>query len=381
MSKTTETAPSETQREKEHLKVLEEIYFDPKKPGSFSSAQTLLNETNKLLLANGKPKVPYKTVVRFLRGNETHTLHKEVQNQNYVTNPVKILSVYNAAEADLLSFVDLAEYNEGVKYVLTVMDLRSRYLWFKFQKGKTMEETTENFEKILKEISPNKFQVVRTDRGGEFGETFSKMLKAKKIKYFQQYSGKVKVPLMDRLHRTLGAKIAKIHHFQNTRDILKIFPQVVESYNNTVHKSLDGKTPKEVLDLKLGPAPKKPVLKIPEKRKFKIGDHVRLLDVKRGFVHAYRGRYTYEVFKVCKIVEKPGFRIQYYLESLSGEPILGSVYADEIQLIDYKPSELTRIEKVVGRKKIKNKEYLQVKWVGFPKSENSWIEASAVEDI
>jgi len=367
----------------EHRQVLKDIYFTPEKPGSFSGIHSLLREANKLLLSMGKPRVPYRSVVHFLKSEPTYTLHKEVKNQKFVTNPVKIGAVFHSCECDLLEYADLVEFSsERYKYVLTVIDVRSRYVWYKFQRTKTSSETAKAFASVLVDIEPNKWEVCRTDAGNEFmGREFQQLCKDRGIKHFRQLSGQHKTPIVDRFHRTLGERVMKAMHHKNSRDFVSIVPQIVESYNNSQHSRLDKKTPRQVMEMRLGAQPMTPVLDGKEKAVVKVGDHVRLLDIKDRMTHSYKGRYTKEVFIVDRVKEKPGFRTQYYLKSLSGEPILGGVYKEELQSINYTPSELSTIEKVLRKKRIKGKLQYFVKWEGYDKSHNSWVPAADLQDI
>jgi chromodomain-containing protein len=362
--------------EQQEEALFNKVYLTPENPGSFSGISALLNETNKLLLHSKSPKVSRKTVVHYLKSKDAYTLHKEARRQ-FVRNPIKIGPVYDYAQADLMSFIDLAKYNKGTKYVLTVIDTRSRFLWFKFQKSKTAQETAQKFQQILRDIKPHKFALVSTDQGKEFA-LFPSLLKTLGIRYFTQLSGEIKTAILDRTHRTIQNKLARAHTHFKSRDILKLLPKIIRSYNNTMHRSLNGKTPAQVLKLKLGSVKLKPVLQGKEKRKFKIGEHVRILDVKKDMVHGYRPHYSDEIFLVDRVREKTGFRTMYYLKSLSGEPILGGMYAEELQSVVYTPSEYTTIEKIVRKKRIKGKLHYLVKWQGFPKSDNSWIPATNV---
>src|SRR5579862_4184070 len=176
------------QSKQQQQDVLNKVFLTPELPGSFSGLSTLLNETNKLLLKSGsQQKVSQKTVEHFLKGQDAYTLHKELHNKrHFVRNPIKLGAVYDYAQADLMSFVDLETFNKNVKYILTVIDTRSRFIWFKFQKTKGSQETLDQFKLILKEIKPNKFNVLSTDQGKEFSQ-FATYLKQNGIRYFTQF--------------------------------------------------------------------------------------------------------------------------------------------------------------------------------------------------
>jgi hypothetical protein len=65
----------------------------------------------------------------------------------------------------------------------------------------------------------------------------------------------------------------------------------------------------------------------------------------------------------------------YRLKDLNNEPVSGIFYQEELQLIT--PEKRFRIEKILKRRANK----ILVKWVGYDKSFNSWINKSAAEPI
>ena len=68
-------------------------------------------------------------------------------------------------------------------------------------------------------------------------------------------------------------------------------------------------------------------------------------------------------------------RVLYQLESLSGEVIEGKFYQEELTLVLNQDEYL--VEKVLKKKGKK----LFVKWLGYPESFNSWINADDVTSV
>ncbi len=62
---------------------------------------------------------------------------------------------------------------------------------------------------------------------------------------------------------------------------------------------------------------------------FKIGDIVRIVSQKKKFQKEYEKIWTVEKFRIKAV--KYTAPIVYLLEDLSGEPILGTFYANELQ--------------------------------------------------
>ena len=103
--------------------------------------------------------------------------------------------------------------------------------------------------------------------------------------------------------------------------------------------------------------------------KFSIGDNVRITKKQNLFDKGYTQRWTEEVFKVSKI--QLTIPVTYKITDYNGEKIQGSFYEQELQ----KTSQSTfRIEKVLKRQGDK----CLVKWMGYPKSFNSWIDTKTI---
>ena len=87
------------------------------------------------------------------------------------------------------------------------------------------------------------------------------------------------------------------------------------------------------------------------------------------FDKGYTQRWTEEVFKISKI--QLTFQVTYKITDYNGEEIQESFYEQELQ----KTSQDTfRIEKVLKRQGDKS----LVKWMGYPKSFNFWIDTKAI---
>ena len=64
---------------------------------------------------------------------------------------------------------------------------------------------------------------------------------------------------------------------------------------------------------------------------YKVGDVVRIVSEKRAFQKEYEKGWTFEKFRIKAV--KYTAPIVYLLEDLSGEPILGTFYANELQSV------------------------------------------------
>ena len=93
------------------------------------------------------------------------------------------LEIDSLWEADLAFVQDVAKENDGVNYLLVIIDVLSKYVWVRAMKSKTDRSLLEAFDSILSEgRKPEKF---RTDKGTEFvNDSFQQYLKKKGIQFY-----------------------------------------------------------------------------------------------------------------------------------------------------------------------------------------------------
>lgn len=113
--------------------------------------------------------------------------------------------------------------------------------------------------------------------------------------------------------------------------------------------------------------------------KFKNGQFVRVSFQKRPFVKSYMDQFSTEVFKIVSIRLKQGIPL-YKLQDLKGENVEGYFYNSELLAIDKDEESLWFIEKVLKKRRHQGKLQYFVKWEGFPKQFNSWVDSHSIRD-
>ena len=78
-----------------------------------------------------------------------YMLHKPTR-QRFRTLPVLVFAIDELWVADLIEVGNIAKSNQGYRYLLTVVDVLSKYAWVEPIKSKTGKDVTAAFEKILK---------------------------------------------------------------------------------------------------------------------------------------------------------------------------------------------------------------------------------------
>ena len=227
------------------------------------------------------------------------------------------------------------------KYILTILDGYTRYAWCIPLKTKKGEEVAEAFKSIIKKSNrkPNKLWV---DQGKEFyNEHMYKLFKFKKNDILEkdengEYKNKIysvfnasKNPVIERFNRTLTNQLWKQFTIQGNQKWLKILPEIVNKYNNTIHKTI-GTTPALA---STNPSLVKVNLSneklAKDKQSFKVGDRVRIFKYKNKFEKGYKGYWTKEIFRVKEILKTNP--TMYKIEDLNDENVHGSFYANELQ--------------------------------------------------
>ena len=139
---------------------LENIYYDPEHPGSFSGVDRL----HRAVKSEGKHKISRKRLEEFLRTQETYGVHRK-STSKFPRPKVVVSGVGIQADADLADLSVLAWFNDGYKFVLVHIDVFSKYARTVPLRSKTAGEVSA-FRKVFE--SGGKTCKVRTDKGAEF---------------------------------------------------------------------------------------------------------------------------------------------------------------------------------------------------------------------
>lgn len=138
---------------------LRKIYFDPSHPGSFSGPQKLY----KVAKDEGKYNIGMHRIRTFLHNQESYSLHKPVRRR-FQRNHVVSAGIDDLWEADLFDMSKFQKWNEGIRYIILVIDTLSKYVWLRPLKQKTGHEVTEAFKDIMAKSGRTPQRLI-TDKG------------------------------------------------------------------------------------------------------------------------------------------------------------------------------------------------------------------------
>ncbi len=185
--------------------VFKEVYATPGEPGSFSGPEKLQQS----LVRERDLEVPIDKIKKWMKGNETYTKYR-IARRNFKRNPI------------------IASEIDGIKYLLVLIDIVSKFVWVEPLKSKSGPSVKLAFERIWDKTSrrPKKLQ---TDDGKEFlYKGVQDMLRKMNIVFFTVKSDK-KAAVAERVIRTLKDKIHRYLHEKHRKKYIDVLQELVAS--------------------------------------------------------------------------------------------------------------------------------------------------------
>lgn len=360
-------------------KLLNKLYQTPGESAAFYSAEKL----RRALAQKYNLKIPIKSVQAWLEKKYAYAIHKP-RRVNFERSPIIALHPDHTWQADILFLPELGNANKKFACVLVVIDVVSRFAWAQEMKSKSGLETTEAFINILKRSSPRVPQKLQTDKGTEFYNKHFKALMKKNAIVLYSTESDNKAAIAERFVRTLKELIYRYLEHSGTTKYVDQLQNLLQTYNSTYHKTI-GMSPSEVkeenLNRVLGTLYSHLWQSPARKLKFKIGDKVRLSNLKHPFRKGYKGYWTNEIFTVSSVSGSPLNHL-YEVTDYKNKRIKGRFYEKELQkasISDEDKSVYWRVEKIMRKKRVGNKLMYLIKWIGY--ADPTWEKAENVADI
>ena len=351
-------------------KILSEIYTDIKHPASFSSQERLYQAAKQF-----DPSITRKDVKSWARHETTYSLHRS-SRIHFPRRKTIVSSIDDQWQMDILSLIPLARHNGNYKYILTAIDIFSRFGFARGLKTKGGAEVSMALEDIFvtEQRQPHLIQV---DQGKEFyNHNVQSVLKKRNIHMFSVFSS-TKASLVERYNRSIRARLDRYFTENNTRRWIDILPDIIKNYNASKHRGI-------------GMAPKDVSIKNEEELwhkqygneflktsvgmfKFNIGDNVRIARIlSTRFAKEGEEKWTREIFtiKYRRATRPPTYKIT----DLQGDLIKGSFYEHQLQAVDMPPPDHQYLVDVVKRRKRMGKTEYFVHYRGWPSTFDEWID-------
>ena len=371
---------------------LYDLYYDEKKPGSYSSINSLFREVRKL----GRKDIKYNDVKKFLNQQEVHTIFSKVHRKK--KNPfLRSYSLHYLAEGDC-GYLDKKDknLNRGYAFFLVVVNVLSLKTYCEPLRSLKSSEVSKALRKIFKKLKVFHF---RTDGGSEFLGDSKAVYRDFGIKHYTNLTS-VHCPLAESRVKLIKRKLTKVMYAKNTRSWIKFLPDIISTINESASSKLNWHSPNEVED-KFSSAElyqlryhnrKRPENKKNEKSclvnykrynkeyKYKLGSVVRLTKVKTAFQREYSISNTLELFLLSTRKKMDGISM-YTVKSLSGEDLAGYVYDDEIVLVS-EPLKHYKIKRILDSNIAESGEkYYKVSWEGYDISQSTWLSESDLGEV
>ena len=297
--------------------ILHAIYYDPTHPGAYGGINALHCQVIGVLNK--------KQVKDWLSGQDTYTLHKPIRRK-FNRRRVLVGRIDQQWQADLVDLQSVLKNNDGYKYLLTCIDVISKYAWVVPIKNKAGKSIIDAFETIFAERKPAKLQ---TDKGTKcLNRPFQKYLNDLNIHHFTTGNDDIKACVVERFNRTLKTRMWRYFTKNSTHRYLDVLSRLTKGYNDSHHSKIKANpsdvttTTKELL---------RNFHAHPHKRKvgLTIGDHVRISKTARAFKKGYVANWSKETFKITKIerLRPPVYTIKDY----NDEELEGRFYGWELQ--------------------------------------------------
>ena len=211
---------------------LKRIYFDPKRVSSYGGVNALRRVT----------RVPRKIVEQWLLEQVAYTLLKPVR-RHFRRRRVIVGGPRHQWQADLVDLSKLKNYNDGMTFLLTVIHVFSIVAWCVPLKNKSAASLVAALTTTFIEDYPLTLQ---SDQGLAFlNKGVQALFKKYGIHHLSTHNAETKASIVERFNRTLKTRMWRYFTKHQTWRNIDVLQDVVQSYNNTPHRSI-GMTPLQV---------------------------------------------------------------------------------------------------------------------------------------
>ncbi|XP_025155723.1 uncharacterized protein LOC112588809 [Harpegnathos saltator] len=360
---------------------LAKFYYDPAYYAGYSTIKNLSRAAG--------PGSTREEIIRWLQAQDAYILHRPARYK-FPRLHYNVTNIDDLWEADLIELANLRNYNEGYCYLLTIIDVLSKFVWVEPIRSKTSDSVTEAFRRVLSRSRGRVPVWLQSDKGKEFiGQTFQKFLKEKNISFRTVRNPDVKTAVIERFNRTLKERLWRYFTHKNTHRYIDVLQSIVHAYNHTRHSTIkmepasvtleNARIAREHMQQRYHHLDKLDRRNHRREAKYKAGTLVRVSRAKGVFEKGYEANWTEEIFRIHRILEWRN-PCMYELSDLSGEVIDGIFYEQELTGVNKNLQEEEFIvDKVIRRRgQGANKEFF-VSWRGYPSKFNSWIAVSNIK--
>ena len=109
-----------------------------------------------------------------------------------------------------------------------------------------------------------------------------------------------------------------------------------------------------------------------------MGDLVKITYLRHPFQRDYHKKWTEELFIIRHHFLREGIPV-YQIKDFEDGNIDGTFYQQELQKINEDEDKAWKIEKILKRRKRRSVEQALVRWLGWPKQYDSWVDVFEIQ--
>jgi len=314
--------------------------------------------------------------------SSTYVDHRETHRPRQF-NAYYIRRRRELVQADLIETIRLSRSNDGVNYILVLIDCFTKFAWqfpLKNKRGITIKKALDEWKRKLGDDLPRNFS---SDSGGEFYNKHVKQWMIRNNINQARETGECKASIIERFNKSYQNLMYKFMTFKKTRRYVDSLDDLMKTYLNRPHRTLRGLTPafadKKENEEQVWEIHNERYKKIKKQSPvFKVGDIVRIKADKQPLTEAsrsYNKQFKSEFYTIRAINARIAVPLYKLTAAADDEEIDGTWYKEELNKVG---DDVFEIEKVLDRRGKGKKAEVLVKWMGFSDSWNNWIPASNV---
>lgn len=306
-----------------------ERYHTPGYPEAFSGVQNVARQN----------RVPHYVAADALVDSESYGLHRQYRRP-VRRNPYYTMYRRQQCQLDLIDVQHLGASNRGYGYILVLIDCFSRKMWLRPIVHKSGAHVVAALRSIFQEMGDLPRQIV-CDRGREFvNQDVANFLASMGMQPLVHPNSEMKGAIVERVNKSLQSLMYKYMSEDETRSFEHILRDLLTSYNNRPHRSIDYLTPnegeQEIYKNRVASALREHYSKAIEKPntepKFKLKEKVR---IKTGygmaFPRGYEEQFSREQFRVARVNRRMAIPMYQLRSRNDNQLIAGAAYKEELQ--------------------------------------------------
>ena len=335
-SKREKQPPKNQDRPNEKENQKNESQESANRQASLNQVNTQANQSNQesfnaLYRDLAQPGAFTRKIAKYLRKNETHSLHKP-RRKKFKRRRIIVYYPYQIVQMDLIEMRNIRGSNYGYNYILLTIDCFSKKIWLRKMKTKSGPETADAIKSVIADMeSPP--QTLIFDEGLEFYNKYVNMILQQYNIHSYSIRTSTKAGAAERANRTIKSMLWKYFTEFNTKRWVDQISKIQDVYNNTYHSTIK-RAPNEVTWKN-----RKEVFKVmfPEihdrvKCKLREGDKVRVAIQKTIFEKGYTQNWSKEIYTVRRVLQKGGV-CWYKIEDHSGKLYPKAKYYYDLNLV------------------------------------------------